>query len=466
MYPIKKYWFHFATGSALLVAALLFPWLTETYWFGMVSKIREAITTGDTGNLVLAAASHSINGTFQNTLSFIGLVSLFLFLEHFSKLGHELFYGGILISFGLFNYSWSLVALSPWEPICSLIAAGVTLLLIRSGLRRRETLFRISVIALQTFFAFQWLNIMPVLSRFYFGVTDIPNSIKRTSIYLESIEVLNFVGLAFYLPIFISAGVTAAMFYSVDRYIAIAKENYDKEKALDAIRSKALEHRIYQEIHTLTHDLKTPLVTIRGLSSLLSISRDMGKIVEYTERIDGSVEKMSEMITSFLFGSSRKRLSVEELMTYVRAQLPIENDELSVTIEREEDLPDLYANKIRMVRALINIIENAMVVPTKNDLKTIEIRVFREQDMITFSISDNGIGIPKDKLDAVWAVGFSTGESSGLGLSFTKKVIEDNKGHVKIESSVNVGTTVTIKLPIATEEDEWGDNSAEEDTRY
>jgi len=454
------YWLHLVLGLGALLIVLMLPWLTESYWFGMIAKIREAVTTGDTGNLVMASASNSIIFALQNTLSFIGIFSLFLVIEDYRPLKSYWFYSGILIAFWGLNYGWSSVTKMPWEPVNNILAAFITLLLIRSNVRGHNPLFRSTVIALQTFFAFQWLNIMPALSRYYFGISDIPNSIKRTSIYLESMDVLNFVGLAFYFPIFISAGITSVMFISFDRYISISEENYRNEKELSAIRSKALENRIYQEIHTLAHDLKTPLVTIRGLSSLLSISQNKEKIVEYTERIDGSVEKMSEMITSFLFGSSKKLLSVDEVMTYVRAQIPMENEELTVTITVDENLPTFYANKIRIVRALINIIENAMVVPTDEEVKVIDIQVAGDDKHVAFKIRDNGIGIPSDQMDKIWDVGFSTGSTSGLGLSFAKKVVEDNGGTISLESMVGVGTSVIIDLPVT--ENEWGNKNEEE----
>lgn len=464
MHKLNKYWLHLILGIGLVVLTLLMPWLTESYWFGMISKIREAITTGDTGILVMASASNSIIFALQNTLSFIGILSFVLVVDGHKPLKNYQFYMLLLSGFGFLNYGWSQVATMPWESVCNMIAGSIVIMLIRPTMSGRQTLFRSTVIALQTFFAFQWLNIMPNLSRYYFGITDISNSIKRTSIYLESINVLNFVGLAFYMPIFISAGITAIMFISFDRYMNMADENYRNEKELNAIRSKALENRIYQEIHTLAHDLKTPLVAIRGLSSLLSISQDKEKILAYSERIDGSVEKMSEMITSFLFGSSRKLLSVEELLTYVRAQIPIENEDLSVKIEAAEDLPLVYANKIRVVRGLINIIENAMVVKSNDDIKIINIKVYKEDEQVVFEVEDNGIGIAPEHMEKIWEVGYSTSNTSGLGLSFTKKVIEDNGGRIMIESEVDIGTKVKIALPIATEE--WGDHNGEENTGH
>jgi signal transduction histidine kinase len=258
---------------------------------------------------------------------------------------------------------------------------------------------------------------------------------------------MNFMGLAFFLPMFLSAIITSILFMSHDRNISIAEENFQKEKALTAIQSQAMENRIYEEINSLTHDLKTPLVTIRGLNSLLSISKDIGKIGDYTDRIESAVGKMSEMISSFLYDSSRQLLNVDEVVQYVRAQIPVEDERLNIEINAQRDLPSIYVNKIRVVRALINLIENAIVVPYAHDFKEIKIDIIKDNDNVLIIISDNGIGISKEKLDKIWITGYSLNQTSGLGLSFAKKVIEDNEGTIDLKSEEGIGTIVTVSFP-------------------
>jgi len=413
----------------------------------MIVKIRETVTTGDTGHLIMASASNSILFTVQNTLTFIGVYSLLDGINSRFKAFDQYFTGLLILIFFLVNYSISVVFIFPWESVTNLIACSMTVLLLSKPDGSHNSVFRAAIVSLQIFFAFQWLNIMPSLSNYLFGLTDIPTSIKLTSTYLESTNVMNFVGMAFFSPLLISAVITSILFVSFDRNIRFANENHQKEKDLNDIRTKALENRIYEEIHTLTHDLKTPLVTIRGLSSLLAISHDISLIDEYTDRIDGAVEKMSEMITSFLYDTSRQMLTVEQLVNYVRAQIPIENEQLTLEFKVAEGLSKIYANKVRMVRALINILENAMVVPTHAEGKIIRLEITGDESGVIFCIEDNGVGISADLLDKIWDVGFSTLNTSGLGLSFAKKVIEDNNGRIEIETTVNIGTKVRVFLP-------------------
>ncbi len=431
----------------LVMMAVFFPAVTEESWFNMIVKIREAITTGDSGHLILSAASNNFLHAVQSTLIFLSISCVLMLANSQLRINQSIRYSIHFAAFIGMNLLVGYWMNLPWEPLNGMLSALVALLLIKPSTSDNYPLFRSSVLSIQIFFSFSWLNIMPALTYYQFGVSDVATSIKITSVYLHSTSVMNFMGLAFFLPMFLSAIITSILFMSHDRNINIAEENFQKEKTLDAIRSQAMENRIYEEINSLTHDLKTPLVTIRGLNSLLSISKDIGKIGEYTERIESAVGKMSEMISSFLYDSSRQLLKVDEVVQYVRAQIPIEDERLNIEILADNDLPKIYVNKIRVVRALINLIENAIVVPHTHDFKEIKIEVMKKDNDVQIIITDNGIGISKEKLDKIWITGYSMNQTSGLGLSFAKKVIEDNEGTIKLESESGIGTVVTVSFP-------------------
>jgi signal transduction histidine kinase len=303
------------------------------------------------------------------------------------------------------------------------------------------------MVSVQVFFAFQWLNIMPILSMYYFGKSDIPLSIKITGMYFNSSPMLNFIGFSFFLPFAFSAVVTTTLFKSHAQNMLMVNENYNKERELQLMKSKVIENRIYQEINLLAHDLKTPLVTIRGLNSILTLTKDESKLELYSQRIEGAVQKMNEMVSSFLFGSSRQLISPEELINYIQAQIPMEDDKLKIEIECGKCLPKILVNKVRVVRAIINILENAIVVPYRHAYKYILIDVSGCEEGLKISISDNGIGITPEDIPKIWEIGYSTGQTSGLGLPFSKQIIEENNGTVKVGSELNKGTIVTVFFP-------------------
>lgn len=431
----------------LIILASMFPKLTEFLWLNIIAKIRESINSGDSGPLILSGALYNIVSSIQNTLVYLAAISLTLILNRKFKVNIFKFSVAVLAIYFIVSFTISLWHIKPWEGTTGLFAAIVILILCHESFNASAYLYRSVIVSMMVFFAFQWLNIMPVFSIGPFGVTDISVSIKLSSNYLNSDMVLNFVAMAFFIPLFMAAWVTTSLFSSHDRNIAVEKENHAKEIKLEALKSSAMEHRIYQEINAIAHDLKTPLVTIRGLNSLLALSGDTEKIIAYTSKIESAIGKMSDMISGFLYETTRQDIDAVDLINYMRAQIPVNDDALKVNLEYFEPLTRINVNKIRVSRALLNIVENAIVVPTKSTTKVITIRVFTQNDQLVIEVEDNGIGIPSTVLDEVWEPGFSTKESTGLGLFFVRKIVEDNEGTVHLTSRVDEGTTVVVSFP-------------------
>lgn len=429
-----------------ITVAFVFPSMTTFLWLTIVAKIREAIVSGDGGQLILAGAYTTILNTVQNALLFMAcyLFSL-ISVQHFNwaKPVKMLLTIVLFIAMGSLRAWWIDI---PWELLTAIITASVIMIMVYYTYNQYESIHRMILVSSLVFFAFQWLDIMPVFASGPFGITDIPTSILLASNYLDSDAVLNFVGLAFFVPLFISSWIMTSLFSSHDENIAIEKENHLKEIALESVKSSAVEHRIYQEINSIAHDLKTPLVTIRGLSSLLSMSHDPEKTEAYTKRIDSAVEKMSEMISGFLYESSKQVIEAIELINYMRAQIPVEDENLKISISYHEDLPLINVNKIRVSRALLNIVENAIGAPYRHQMKVIEIEVLCRDASLAIIIKDNGTGIGKDDMPYIWDPGFSTRNTTGMGLFFVKKIVEDNNGQIAIESNSD-GTRVTILFP-------------------
>ncbi|MDF2890084.1 MAG: hypothetical protein K0R80_451 [Clostridia bacterium] len=436
-------------AAILLIASLTFPKLAENVWFDIIVKIREAAVTGDSGHLVLASAFSSFLFAISNSLIFLSVSQVMVFFKKKHKLASVILFVLKIGSFIAINAIITKIYSIPWEPVTTLVALTLLLILAKNRKANYGYFIQEAMVSVQVFIAFQWLNIMPIFSMYYFGQSDIPLSIKITGMYINSTSMLNFIGFCFFLPFVFSAILTTTLFKSHEQNIFIMRENYQKERELQIMKSKAIENRIYQEINLLAHDLKTPLVTIRGLNSLLTMTKDEAKLETYSHRIEGAVVKMNEMVSSFLYGSSRQLVSPEELINYIQAQIPMEDDKLKIEIDFDEILPKILVNKVRVVRAIINFLENAIVAPYRHAYKYISIEVRALGDGLKISITDNGIGIEPSRLPKIWEVGYSTGQTSGLGLPFAKQIIEENEGTVAVESEFNKGTTVTVFFPAA-----------------
>jgi len=112
----------------------------------------------------------------------------------------------------------------------------------------------------------------------------------------------------------------------------------------------------------------------------------------------------------------------------------------------------VYTDKITSEVAIRNIIENAIKFSTLNG--KITIRVEENNNSVEIIIVDNGVGMTKDQISALFSVrkpymaaGTHGEKGVGLGLSLTKEFIERNLGTLKIESSIALGTSVSIILP-------------------
>lgn len=434
-------------GLLLISIGLFLPIFTQPIWFSTILKIREAINTGDSGHLILASATINSINTIQSTIIFMGTVLVIFNSGIKSRLKpFDIFLLSLILIIFLY-WTNSMILEIPWEPVSSILALIIALFLFEKLFGETNSFIQVFIVSIQVFFAFYWLNIMPFFSPYHFGQSDIHYSIKIAGLYLDADAVLNFSGFAFFMPFIISAFITATLFISYSQNISMVRENYEKENEIRNMRAKVLENRVYQEVKSLVHDLKTPLVTIRGLNSLLLSSSGSDKLEEYSDRIENSVTKMSEMISSFLYESSRQRLRAADLISYIRAQLPLEEDKIKFFFNVEENLPDIYVNKIRIARAVINIFENAIIVKCNHPYKQIIVEVKAAERGIFIIVKDNGIGIKEMELQKIWNVGYSTNNTSGLGLPFAKGIIEDNEGTIEIQSQLDIGTTVTIFLP-------------------
>lgn len=434
-------------GILLICLGIIFPLTTKWAWADIIFRIRDGIYVGDSGHLILAGASMCVLYALQSTFLSLGVILVIYYTRLKDILGKSKISIIAFIAVILLHIIDSYVFEIPFEPVPTTISLIITLFIFEKLLWERNNFIQISIISIQVFFAFQWLNIMPVFSSYYIGQSDIPASIKIAGLYLDASSVLNFAGFAFFLPFIFSAFITTILFISFSQNINMMKENYKKENEIREMKRRILENGVYKEIKSLVHDLKTPLVTIRGLNSLIGITNDPKKLSEYSVRIDNSVEKMTEMISSFLYESSRQKLNGGDLINYLRAQFPLEDESIKIDMEISEDLPDIYVNKIRVARAIINLLENAIIVPCNQLYKHIIFEAKPVENGMDIIVKDNGIGIEKADLPRIWEVGFSKNNTSGLGLPFAKQIIEDNGGNIGIASELNKGTVVTVFLP-------------------
>lgn len=218
-------------------------------------------------------------------------------------------------------------------------------------------------------------------------------------------------------------------------------------------------------VSTVTHELKTPIATIRAIGDTLARERvtQPEARLEYAQLVVQESKRLARLVDNLLAYSRVTDVTevysfepidmasiVEESLHGFRTQL--QEKQFEVRIDIPPGLPPILADHAALTLTLENVIENA--IRYSADERFVEISGRREGREAVIEVRDHGIGIPRDHIDRVTqrfyrAPGSGAG-GSGLGLSIVKRVVSDHRGTLSISSTVNAGTTVKISLPLAT----------------
>jgi signal transduction histidine kinase len=222
-------------------------------------------------------------------------------------------------------------------------------------------------------------------------------------------------------------------------------ENYNKE--LDDFN------------HIVSHDLKSPLISLHALASF--IEEDLKMTIDKETKnnlnlLKGVVSKMDALITGLLKyskiakGNKNKELfSLNELLSSVKTLVDYQNKS---TINLPEQDLEIHANKVELDHVFQNLISNAIKHSDKEHA-IINISVEKHPKEYVFSVSDNGPGIDSKYHTKIFKM-FSQltnnndAKSTGIGLAIVNKIIEENHGVVSIESEKGVGLKINFSWRI------------------
>ncbi len=221
-------------------------------------------------------------------------------------------------------------------------------------------------------------------------------------------------------------------------------------------------------IATVTHELKTPLSSMRVLVDTLLEGNynDQQQATEYLQLISKENLRLSRLIDNFLTFSrmERNKQAFDIVRTdpaeiakaaaeAVQTKFNEKNCKFTVTIA--DNLASIMADKDAMVTVLVNLLDNAY--KYSYDDKQIQLRVFGEEDFICFSVKDNGIGMTHRQMKKIFDRFYQAdsslsrqAEGAGLGLSIVKFIVDAHKGSVIVDSQPDKGSTFTVTLPRAT----------------
>jgi len=212
--------------------------------------------------------------------------------------------------------------------------------------------------------------------------------------------------------------------------------------------------------YTVSHDLKSPLFTIRGFLGYLeqdAISGNVERLAGDVQRITDATEKMSRLLNELLELSRIGRLKNEstsipfEAIAREAAELVHGRiAERGITVHIQENLPVVYGDHPRLVEVLQNLLDNAAKFMGDQQDPRIEIgQEGLEDDKPVFYVRDNGVGIAAEHFDRVFGLFNKLNpktDGTGIGLALVKRIIEVHGGRIWVESELAKGTTFFFTL--------------------
>jgi two-component system sensor histidine kinase VicK len=237
----------------------------------------------------------------------------------------------------------------------------------------------------------------------------------------------------------------------------------------DVTEQQKLENMQTDFVANVSHELKTPLTTIKSYTETLlldGLESDRGTALEFLKIVDAETDRMNRLVKDLL---QLSRLDYKQekwykkegnlillLSTAVKKmEMMARSKEQHLNVLFDEDAHvQVDMDRDRIEQVVLNILSNA--IKYTNEKGRIDIDAYINGRNAQIIVSDNGIGIPEDQLSRVFERFFRVDKArsrsaggTGLGLAISRQIIEEHKGVIEIESREKKGTRVTITLPLA-----------------
>jgi signal transduction histidine kinase len=234
----------------------------------------------------------------------------------------------------------------------------------------------------------------------------------------------------------------------------------------DLTKLKQYEQLKSDMISLMSHELRTPLTSINGFSELLVADEAVPEhLREFVTIIANESQRMSRMINTFLAVTQLERKDKQEVLKIplklndivreiVTSLQPAAKKKRIRLVEQPADrIPPVAADKSLISQAVKNLVHNA--IKYSPERTTVTVSTALEAEAVRVCVEDRGYGIPSESVDRVWEKFYRVvregedkdEESTGLGLSFVREVVEQHGGRVDLESEPGRGSKFSFTLP-------------------
>jgi signal transduction histidine kinase len=214
-------------------------------------------------------------------------------------------------------------------------------------------------------------------------------------------------------------------------------------------------------VSTVSHELRSPLTSVKGYTSLLlnrwdRLKDDQKKIM--LEQVNHDADRVTRLITELLDISRlelgrlvlrRQLVDLKAVAGMVIEKVAMDQPSLDAVIDFDDDVPKVYADPDKVEQVLTNLVENACKYATPLGMRIVG---RADADNVSVSVADRGEGIPTADLPQVFRKFFrrdlSKPSGTGLGLWISRGLVEAHGGRLTATSEIGHGTTFTFTLPI------------------
>ncbi|MEP6706439.1 MAG: ATP-binding protein [Pyrinomonadaceae bacterium] len=236
--------------------------------------------------------------------------------------------------------------------------------------------------------------------------------------------------------------------------------------ARDVTRMKEFDKLKSDMISLMSHELRTPITSINGFAELLAADENIPQDSrEFLTIISNESQRLSRMINTFLSVAQLEAGDKQEVLkiplklddvvreTVANLQSVAKKKRIRLVEQPPARIPPVAADKSLITQVVTNLVENA--IKYSPERTTVTVSTALEADAVRVSVEDRGYGIPPESIDRIWEKFYRIArdghekdeDSTGLGLSFVREVVERHGGAVAVESEVGRGSKFSFTLP-------------------
>ena len=259
-------------------------------------------------------------------------------------------------------------------------------------------------------------------------------------------------------PIFVNILhiITTLSIFIIFTYISLSlfKKGEEIINLNNILKERKKQQYLYESLSKLTHELKNPITVCKGYLEIIN-SKGYSQAKKYLPIISNELNRSLSVINDFstlgkLTDLNKEELDLELLLTEIIDTLnPLFKKEAASIFLNISNEIYINADYNRLKQVFVNILKNSLEAKKENIPLEVIITVKKYKRIIKIEITDNGIGMNKKTLENMNKIFYTTkSNGNGLGVVLSAEIIEKHNGTIKYLSTQNVGTTVSISLPL------------------